>query len=82
MSCEHSILYLLADLWLLLGYKCVNYWTLPAFTFSSCSTRENFHSSHIHPFIQNRLRQMESGVPLDGNVWDFMVKAQECNFYI
>ncbi|XP_060198145.1 uncharacterized protein LOC132627076 isoform X1 [Lycium barbarum] len=27
--------------------------------------REAFHSSYIHPFIQNRLRQMESGVPLD-----------------
>lgn len=27
--------------------------------------QETFHSSHIHPFIQNRLRQMESGVPLD-----------------
>lgn len=27
--------------------------------------REAFRSSHIHPFIQNRLRQMENGLPLD-----------------
>lgn len=27
--------------------------------------REAFHSSYIHPFIQNRLKQMESGIPLD-----------------
>lgn len=27
--------------------------------------REAFHSSYIHPFIQNRLRQMESAIPLD-----------------
>ncbi|KAJ8551240.1 hypothetical protein K7X08_000610 [Anisodus acutangulus] len=27
--------------------------------------RKAFHSSYIHPFIQNRLRQMESGIPLD-----------------
>ncbi|PHU19878.1 hypothetical protein BC332_11029 [Capsicum chinense] len=27
--------------------------------------REAFHRSYIHPFIQNRLRQMETRVPLD-----------------
>lgn len=76
MSCEHSIFISFGcDLWLLLGYEYVNSWTLPAFTFSSCSKREAFRSSHIHPFIQNRLRQMENGLPLDGNVHDFMVKA-------
>ncbi|CAN4081383.1 unnamed protein product [Withania somnifera] len=37
--------------------------------------REAFHSSYVHPFIQNRLRKMESVIPLDGNVRDFMIEA-------